>query len=378
MRIAVVFESFVRAGSQRHLLEILKGIRLFRPDLECQLFLIAPTNDRWGTYLFELQQVGIVVVKAPYVFRRHDGQFIGSRVLNWWSRRWLERILNYTFYRQLAEFDTVVCAQPFVADLLLPHARIGQRLCFHLMEHMAQRSRYEYERLLRNRRLSLVFMHNSQIVQLPTKFDLTKTLTWPVRLCPGQHLEALGPKDDVSNPFCIVHYSRISPMRFVDQVIDAFALLCCHTSATLRIAGFIEDPSYHLALLSQIARLGLSDAIRFVDPVPSPAEDPARAEVDLVWMISLSGHIGYAGIEAMAAGLPTLLLEVDHHGDPACVDPELAGLICATPQQLVQRSLELKTDPGAFREQQAQLVRQRFITTKEAIDELTAFYLGQR
>jgi glycosyltransferase involved in cell wall biosynthesis len=167
-------------------------------------------------------------------------------------------------------------------------------------------------------------------------------------------------------------------MRLIDQVIDAFALLHQRTPARLRIAGFIEDPAYHQALLAQIESLGLSDAVSFVDPVPSPAEDPARAEVDLVWMISLSGHIGYAGIEAMAAGLPTLLLEVDRHADPESVDPELAGLICATPQQLVQRSLELKTDPGVFREQQAQLVRQRFITTREAIDELTAFYLGQR
>jgi glycosyltransferase involved in cell wall biosynthesis len=166
-------------------------------------------------------------------------------------------------------------------------------------------------------------------------------------------------------------------MRIIDQVIDAFALLHQRTQATLRIAGFIEDHVYHQALLAQVERLGLTDAVHFADPVPSPAEDPARGEVDLVWMISLSEHIGYAGIEAMAAGFPTLLLEVDSRARSSPPDPELASLICSSAQQLVERSLALQANPGAFRKEQAQLVRKRFMTTKEGIDELTDFYLGK-
>jgi hypothetical protein len=94
-------------------------------------------------------------------------------------------------------------------------------------------------------------------------------------------------------------------------------------------------------------------------------------------MISLSGHIGYAALEAMAAGFPTLLLEVDSPELAMPVDPELVQLICSTPQQLVDRSLALRKDPSCFREQQAQLMRHRFLTTKEGIDQPVGFYIGE-
>jgi glycosyltransferase involved in cell wall biosynthesis len=375
-RIAVVFECFVRAGSQRHLVEILKGISLYRPDLDCTLFLIAPEDQSWNSFLPEIELAGIPVVCLPYLYDRDDRPGFRPRLHNWWSRRHRERSLNFNLYSQLGSFDAIVCAQPFVADLLLPNLQSHQRLCFHLMEHLAQRSNTSHYRLLRKRRLHLIYMHVSQIVQLPHLRSSNPCITWPVRLCPDHLQDPPASTSAPTGPLLIAHYSRISPMRLIDQVIDAFADLHHRTPARLRIAGFIEDPAYHQSLLTQIQSLGLTDAVQFVDPVPSPAEDPARSEVDLVWMISLSGHVGYAGIEAMAAGSNTLLLEVDSRANACPEDPELSDLICATPGQLVERSLLLQADPNAFRRQQAQLVRNRFLTTKEAIDELTAFYLG--
>jgi glycosyltransferase involved in cell wall biosynthesis len=376
-RLAIVFESFVRAGSQRHLVEILKGIRLYRPDLTCTLFLIAPSSQGPNTFLPEIEMAGVPVVCSPYIYERNNSAGLRARIYNWWSRRYLERSLNSNLYFQLSSFDAIVCAQPFVADLLLPNLQSHQRLCFHLMEHLAQRSNTSHYRLLRNRRLHLIYMHVSQIVQLPHLRSNNPSITWPVRLCPDHLKDPPAITAAPSGALRIAHYSRISPMRLIDQVIDAFAFLHQRRLASLRIAGFIEDPAYHQKLLSQIQSLGLSDAVQFVDPVPSPAEDPARSEVDLVWMISLSGHVGYAGIEAMATGLPTLLLEVDSQAHTCPLDSALSSIVCASSQQLVERSLALMDDPDAFRDQQAQLVRDRFITTKEAIEELSDFYLGQ-
>jgi glycosyltransferase involved in cell wall biosynthesis len=375
-RVAVVFESFVRAGSQRHLVEILKGISLFRRDIECTLFLIASTSQNWSSFSSEVQDAGIPVVSIPYISDRLDGYDLKSRVHNWVNLNFRERFLNADFYDRLSLFDSVVCAQPYVADLLLPNLKHRQRLCFHLMEHLAQRSTSWNYRLLQKRRLHLIYMHESQIAQLFSLRSPNPTITWPVRLCPDHLQESPQTIPDHSGELRIAHYSRISPMRLIDQVIDAFALLRKHTNATLRIAGFIEDQDYYSSLLSQIERLGLSNAVRFVDPVPSPAEDPARSQVDLVWMISLSGHIGYAGIEAMAAGMPTLLLEVDSHSSDLPSDPELTGLVCDNPLQLVERSLALQDDPLSFIQHQSQIVLSRFITTKESIDQLTNFYLS--
>jgi len=376
-RIAIVFESFVRAGSQRHLVEILKGVVLFRPDIECVLFLISIPDQHWNSFLPEVRGAGVEVNTVPYVYDRIDGVNLQARLHNWWSRRHREHTLNAEFYDQLLSFDSVVCAQPYVADLLIPNLKPCQRLCFHLMEHLAQRSTSWNYRLLQKRGLHLIYMHASQIAQLSSIRSPNPTITWPVRLCPDHLQDSPQSIPDHSGELRIAHYSRISPMRLIDQVIDAFALLRKYTNATLRIAGFIEDQDYYSSLLSQIERLGLSNAVHFVDPVPSPAEDPARSQVDLVWMISLSGHVGYAALESMAAGFPTLLLEVDVPAVPMPADPDLEMLICSTPEQLVDRSLAVQNKPSRLREQQSQLMRQRFLTTKEGIDELVGFYLGQ-
>jgi glycosyltransferase involved in cell wall biosynthesis len=377
IRLAVVFEAFVRAGSQRHLLEILKGIQLFRSDISCDLFLLASENNTWPTFIPEVKAAGIHVIQAPYSFSRKDGNGFLPRAHNWWSRHYRERSLNQVFYDSLAQYSIVVCAQPFVADLLLPNLKRNQRFCFHLMEHQSQRSRHGFYKLLRRPRMNIVYMHASQQAQLPLTLPAQPSLTWPVRLCPDVFVDPIYSAPDPQARLRIAHYSRISPMRFIDRVIDAFALLHQQTPASLRIAGHIEDPAYHQALLAQIGELGLEGVVSFVDPVPVPAQDPDRDQVDLVWMISLSGHIGYAALEAMAAGFPTLLLEVDSPELAMPVDPELVQLICSTPQQLVDRSLVLRKDPSCFREQQAQLMRHRFLTTKEGIDQLVGFYIGE-
>jgi len=372
--LAVVFESFVRAGSQRHLLEILKGIQLFRSDISCDLFLLASENNTWPTFIPEIKAAGIHVIQAPYSFSRKDGNGFLPRAQNWWSRHYRERSLNQVFYDTLAQYSIVVCAQPFVADLLLPHIQRNQRLCFHLSEHPSQRGNLCHYKFLQSPRINIIFQHGNQVAQ----FRLAKhsTLTWPLRLCPDHFVSQVSQNADPDAGLSIAHYSRISPMRFIDRVINAFALLHQQTPASLRIAGHIEDPAYHQALHAQIGELGLEGVVSFVDPVSVPAEDPARDQVDLVWMISLSGHIGYAALEAMAAGFPTLLLEVDASPVPIPSDPDLEELICATPQQLVLRTLALQKDPTRFRDQQGQLMRQRFLTTKEGIDELVGFYLG--
>ena len=374
-RLAVVFEAFVRAGSQRHLLEILKGIQLFRSDVSCDLFLLASENNTWPTFIPEVKAAGIHVIQTPYSFSRKDGNGFLPRAHNWWSRHYRERSLNQVFYDSLAQYSIVVCAQPFVADLVLPHIKRNQRLCFHLSEHPSQRGSLGHYKFLQSHRLNIIFQHGNQVAQ----FRLAKhsTLTWPLRLCPDHFVSQVSQNADPDAGLSIAHYSRISPMRFIDRVIDAFALLHQQTPASLRIAGHIEDPAYHQALLAQIGELGLEGVVSFVDPVPLPAEDPDRDQVDLVWMISLSGHIGYAALEAMAAGFPTLLLEVDSPELAMPVDPELVQLICPTPQQLVDRSLALRKDPSCFREEQAQLMRHRFLTTKEGIDQLVGFYIGE-
>lgn len=375
--LAFVLESFQKAGAQRHFFEILKGIHTFRKDITCKLFLIGTSSPEWSTFEIEAREQGISIIDAPYVFNRLPGSNLFSRGANWLSRRWLEKKLNKGFYAELSDFDAVICGSPFVYDLLIPNLNSNQRFCFHLLEHKAQRISSLTEKILRDKRVGLIFQHKSQVEQ--AGIELTpKSIIWPLQISS----EFVKPERRVVNnsspEIRLVHYSRVSPMRFIDKIIDAFSLLCTQASASLSIVGFVEDSLYHSSLIEQVSRLGISGRVTFSDDVKSIATDLACSSYDIVWMISISSHVGYASIESIAAGVPTLLLEVDPSCQGSSQDLELNHMISATPARLVERTLQLKANPGSFIDQQAQLLLGRYIINSKTIDELTAFYLGSR
>jgi glycosyltransferase involved in cell wall biosynthesis len=375
-RIAFVLDSFVRAGSQRHVVEILKGIKEFRADIECELILISPVNPKWPTFIPDVESIDIRIVLFEYKFVRMGGLGLVSRIHDWWSRNHGERRINRMLYDRLESYDAIVCVQPFVADLLRPNLSPGPKLCFHLLEHLAQRSDFRHYRLLDRPEIKTIFMHSSQVQQIKHSNNIDEMLIWTVKLCsdnfqlmwrtPGKSLDELR----------ITHYSRISPMRLIDRLIEAFALLCERIPARLRICGFVEDQKYKQSLMEIAERLKICEFVSFSDPVPSPAQDPELASVDLVWMISLSGHIGYAGIESMAAGIPTLCLEVDTKSNGYARNEGLEQIVCESDSMIVERSLEYAADTMSFVEIQSRLVKSRYMTKKEDIDQLVDYYIS--
>jgi glycosyltransferase involved in cell wall biosynthesis len=375
LRIAFVLETFSRAGAQRHFFEILKGIRKFRSDIVCDLFLLSSSPPGWSSFEPEAREAGISIYEMPYVFARRGGDSFNARVLDYISRTCIEKRLNAGLYSLLGKYDSIVCGQPFVADLLVHNVRKSQRLVFHLLEHKAQRESKLISRIIANPRFSIVFQHYSQVLQSGIDIGSIDSIVWPLRV--GADFIGSPPMrpSNSSDSLAIVHYSRISPMRFIDKIINAFSELRLHHQATLSIVGHVEDKNYYSALAAQIDRLGLAEFVSFSDSVQSLARDLATLKYDMVWMISISGHVGYAAIESMAAGFPTLLLEVDASSRSLDLETDLKGLICFSADEIASRSLLVKSNPDLFCRNQNELVRNRFIVTESSIRELTSFYI---
>ena len=124
----------------------------------------------------------------------------------------------------------------------------------------------------------------------------------------------------------LVTAGRLHPVKGFDVLIDAVAALRSRVpELTLDIYGAPQagHEAYARSLESQVARLGLRDAVRFVGHQPCPWTQWRGAAA----YVQPSRHepFGMALVEAMASGLPVIATRVD--GPAEIIDDEHTGLL---------------------------------------------------
>ena len=111
-----------------------------------------------------------------------------------------------------------------------------------------------------------------------------------------------------SDTHIVLSLGRISPMKQLEMLIQAFAALDIK-QALLLIAGPDEGDGYKELLDNVVANSGVSDRIRFVGPLYGTEKLQALVDADQLVMSSRSESWGHAGAEAIAAGTPVIVTD---------------------------------------------------------------------
>lgn len=106
----------------------------------------------------------------------------------------------------------------------------------------------------------------------------------------------------------IVYLGRISPIKNLDALIQAFATAGLANSRLLLVGPALE-PAYLAELRAQVAAAGLPERVLFTGPLYGTEKLAALAAADLFVLPSLAESFGNAAAEAVAAGVPVLLTE---------------------------------------------------------------------
>lgn len=154
----------------------------------------------------------------------------------------------------------------------------------------------------------------SRIQVIPNFVDLERFK--PKRDC--QARRCLAPKDAA----IITHASNFRPVKRVEEVIGAFAVLRRRRNAVLLLVGDGPD----LAKAEQQARdLGIRDDLRLLGQ-QERIEEVLQAS-DLFLLPSRAESFGLAALEAMACGCPVLGYRAG--GLPEVVEDGVSGILCA-------------------------------------------------
>jgi len=112
----------------------------------------------------------------------------------------------------------------------------------------------------------------------------------------------------------LLFVGRIQPLKALDVAVDALAeVRQVHQDATLVIVGGAsgaEGPGEVARIHEQAAHLGITDAIRFVEPQPHHMLSTWYRAADVVVVPSRSESFGLVALEAAACGVPVVAANV--------------------------------------------------------------------
>ena len=124
-------------------------------------------------------------------------------------------------------------------------------------------------------------------------------------VCPGER------KKITADPFMIIHVGRITPIKNIDILVEAAALLKAESNRRFRIVlvgepATASDRTYKEMLLALIDKLGVSDLIVWEGSVSNSHIGEYYCGSDMSVNLAPTGGVDKAVLESMAAGTPVI------------------------------------------------------------------------
>lgn len=140
----------------------------------------------------------------------------------------------------------------------------------------------------------------------------------------------------VHTPWRLVSVGRLTPIKRLETVIEALALVRCGIDADLTLVGQAVAPgdlAYAQRLKEQVQRLSLGSHVQFAGAVPYGEMASVYHAADVSVNAAPTGGLDKAVLESMATGLPTLVTNQgfaeylgQYQGRLLCVQDDAADL----------------------------------------------------
>lgn len=186
--------------------------------------------------------------------------------------------------------------------------------------------------LLRTMRVAIVATTQSSYQELKTRFKYIAYI--PASINPAHWLitDSRRPK---SNQFYILTVAKYQPRKNIPLVLAAVARLrqqYPQIDWQLTVAGDLtlrqESQGAFQQVQETIKEAGLEHQVQLLQNTPYSAMPKQYAASDVVVLVAASEPLGYAVVEAMAAGKPVICS--DETGAASYIEPGSNGYICQT------------------------------------------------
>jgi glycosyltransferase involved in cell wall biosynthesis len=113
----------------------------------------------------------------------------------------------------------------------------------------------------------------------------------------------------IGNRQLVLFIGRLSPVKGVELLLDAFELVHRKNPQTVLAVGGSGDPAYVQSLRARAESLGILGNVVWTGFLDRTAKAAALADADVFVVPSQSESFGLSAVEALAAGVPTVIGE---------------------------------------------------------------------
>jgi glycosyltransferase involved in cell wall biosynthesis len=294
MRTALIIDTLAFAGTERHMLELARGLR----SVGCEAVLACPKD---AMLAHRAHGAGVPILAVPRSLPAAVGRlrrYLRSRQIDLLHAHNGRTSLIAAMAIARAGRGTLVCTQHFIAPSRLGRHGINawlSRLVHRWVERRTARV-IAISQAVKNAMLARREVPQEKIVVVPNGITAPPA-TDPAGSAPIREALGAGPASPL-----VVCASRLEPEKGLDVLIDAMAIVAARMSGAIcAIAG---DGSVREALERQIATLGLEQQVRllgFRDDM-----DRVMAAGDLFVLPCPVEGFGLVLLEAMGAGKPVI------------------------------------------------------------------------
>jgi len=214
--------------------------------------------------------------------------------------------------RLFSQYDFISVIDALTFHIVKKPLRKHRNYDIHLMCHQSQFDNQVYKSFEKHLAYNVVYIDPNQVVEMKAQdLRIGKSCYFPLSININDYNRQYAPPAN-SFAFRIGVFTRINRAKPLNNIMAAFSLL--HTSAKaeihLHIFGNKQDEEYFIELEQKIASLGLQNNVVFEGHSQNMLESIQNREINLVWGTSQAGFVGYATVEAGAAGVPLVLSSV--------------------------------------------------------------------
>jgi D-inositol-3-phosphate glycosyltransferase len=177
-------------------------------------------------------------------------------------------------------------------------------------------------------------MRECRFILVPTKKEKENILKWyqvfpdKIRIAPcGVNLEEFRPvprdaarqKTGLTDPQILLFVGRIDPLKGLDRLLKAIALLDSHGGLRLVIIGGDDNSRSETEKLKTLAnRLGIQNRVTFLGMIKHDQLPDFYCAADLCIIPSYYESFGLVALEALACGTPVIATDVGDLGNIIC------------------------------------------------------------
>lgn len=170
---------------------------------------------------------------------------------------------------------------------------------------------------------NFVFIDSLQLEEIKRKkISVKNSYYFPLSLdIPNINLSKEVAGSIISKQKNIAVFTRISRMKPLGKIIDAFELLCQYDETVhLKLFGVIQDKDYYEELMILINKKGLAKKISFEGHSVNMVESIREHDILLLWVISIYSFVGYAATEVCLHKVPIILNNIERGSNTLPLD----------------------------------------------------------